>query len=236
MAECHINGRGFDSDEVTCVSTVTLDHELYRRATEAAAAQGKTVDEFVDEALRKALSKVGVRRTVRNGLPVMVVSDDTPPIDPAKVRRCLGRGGVLIALPDINVLLALAWSNHPYHDAAHRWFTRDATAGWATCLLTQTGFLRLSLNPQVVGVSIDCQAAVHLLRNLVAHPYQYRETAPALTTPLFIELVPRIIGYRQVSDATLLYLARVGGLKLVTFDRPVAAVCPWPEHLELLTP
>jgi hypothetical protein len=87
------DGRGFDSDEVTRVSTVTVDHELYRRATEAAAAQGKTVDEFVDEALRKALSMVGVRRTVRNGLPVMVVSDDTPPIDPAKVCRFLEEEG-----------------------------------------------------------------------------------------------------------------------------------------------
>jgi hypothetical protein len=71
------------------VSTLTIDDELYQRATEAAAAQGKTVDEFVDGALRKALSMVGVRRTVRNGLPVMVVSDATPPIDPAKVRQCL---------------------------------------------------------------------------------------------------------------------------------------------------
>jgi uncharacterized protein len=143
----------------------------------------------------------------------------------------------LIALPNINVILALAWSNHAHHDAAHRWFARDAPAGWTTCLLTQTGFLRLSLNPQVVGVSIDCQAAVHLLDGLVAHPHhQYTETASALTTPLFDALVPKIIGYRQVSDATLLYLARVHGLKLVTFDRPVAAVCPWPEHLELLVP
>jgi hypothetical protein len=71
------------------VGTLKVDDELYQRATEAAAAQGRTVDEFVDEALRKALSMVGVRRTVRNGLPVMVVSDNTPLIDPAKVRRCL---------------------------------------------------------------------------------------------------------------------------------------------------
>jgi len=143
----------------------------------------------------------------------------------------------LIALPDINVLLALTWSNHPHHSAAHRWFAHDAAAGWATCLFTQTGFLRLSLNPQVVGVSIDCQAALQLLHSLVAHPYHhYVETAPALTATSFDALVPKIIGYRQVSDATLLHLARIGGLKLVTFDRPVAAVCPWPEHLELLTP
>jgi predicted nucleic acid-binding protein len=101
--------------------------------------------------------------------------------------------------------------------------------------LAQTGFLRLSLNPQVVGVSIDCQAAMHLLHSLVSHPYHlYTETAPALTTTPFQALVPKISGYRQVSDATLLHLARVGGLKLVTFDQPVAAVCPWPQHLELL--
>jgi hypothetical protein len=75
------------------MSTLTVDDELYQRATEVAAAQGKTVDEFVGEALRKALSIVGVRRTVRNGLPVMVVSDDTPRIDPAKVRQYLEEEG-----------------------------------------------------------------------------------------------------------------------------------------------
>jgi hypothetical protein len=81
--------KAYDNEEVTYVSTLTVDDELYQRATEAAAAQGKTVDEFIDDALRKALSMVGVRRTVRNGLPVMVVGDDISPIDPGKVRRCL---------------------------------------------------------------------------------------------------------------------------------------------------
>ena len=131
----------------------------------------------------------------------------------------------MIALPDINVLLALAWSNHAHHDAAHRWFAHDAPAGWATCLLTQTGFLRLSLNPQIVGVSIDCQAALHLLHSLVAHPHhQYPALAPALTIPPCDAWVPTILGSRHVSDATLRPLARVGGRKLVPCDRPVAAV------------
>ena len=75
------------------MSTLTVDEALYQQASEAAAAQGKTVDEFVNEALRKALSRLGIRRTVRNGLPVMVASDDTPPIDPAKIRRCLEEEG-----------------------------------------------------------------------------------------------------------------------------------------------
>ena len=75
------------------MSTLAINDELCQRATEAAAAQGKTVDAFVGEVLHKALAIVGVRRTVRNGLPVMVVSDDTPAIDPAKVRQCLEEEG-----------------------------------------------------------------------------------------------------------------------------------------------
>ena len=75
------------------MSTVTVDDTLYQQAQEAAAAQGKTVNEFVGEALRKALSMVGVRRTVRNGLQVMVVSNDIPVIDPTKIRQYLEEEG-----------------------------------------------------------------------------------------------------------------------------------------------
>lgn len=75
------------------MSTLTVDDELYQQASEAAAALGKTVDEFVGEALRRALAMVGVRQTIRNGLPVMIVSDDTPAINPAKVRQYLEEEG-----------------------------------------------------------------------------------------------------------------------------------------------
>lgn len=75
------------------MSTLTVDDELYQQASEAAAAQGKTVDEFAGEALRKALLTVGVRRILRNGLPVMAVSDHIPMIDPAAVRQCLEEQG-----------------------------------------------------------------------------------------------------------------------------------------------
>jgi hypothetical protein len=76
-----------------------------------------------------------------------------------------------------------------------------------------------------------------LLRSLAAHSYhQYVESAPALTTAPFDELAAKILGYRQMADATLLHLARVHSMKLVTFDQAVAVVCPWSENLELLTP
>lgn len=52
-----------------------------------------------------------------------------------------------MALPASNVLLALAWSHHSHHNAAHRWFAHDTATGWATGLFTQMGFLCLSLHP-----------------------------------------------------------------------------------------
>lgn len=143
----------------------------------------------------------------------------------------------MISLPDVNVLIALAFSNHPHHNAAHRWFPAAAASGWATCLLTETGFLRLSLNPQVAGVSLGCAAAISLLKGLVAHSsHQFLEPAPSLTDSTFEDLTRRIVGYRQVSDATLLHMAKSHGYKLATFDQGIAALCPWPTHLEVIPP
>jgi len=143
----------------------------------------------------------------------------------------------LTSLPDVNVLLSLAWANHPHHNAAHSWFAQNALAGWATCLLTQLGFLRLSLNPQIVGVALDCPTALALLAGLMAHPnHQFIDVGPTITATPFDELAPRIIGHQQVTDAALMHLARFHGMKLVTFDQGTATLCPWSGSLEVLVP
>ena len=141
----------------------------------------------------------------------------------------------MIALPDVNVLLALAWANHVHHDAAHDWFGRAAADGWATCLLTQSGFLRLSMNPHVVQVAIDCRTARNLLAGVTAHPsHQFASEAHALTADGFDPIAELISGYRQMTDATLFFFAHAHSLKLVTFDRAMLAVSPWPDSLEIL--
>lgn len=141
----------------------------------------------------------------------------------------------MIALPDVNVLLVLVWSNHPNHVAAHEWFSREAASGWATCTLTQSGFLRLSLNPQVVQVTIDGPTAFSLLNGLVAHTtHQHIDHIPALSGPVFEEIFEKISGYRQLSDAVLLHIARMHAAQLVTFDQAIASICPWNENLLVL--
>jgi hypothetical protein len=46
-------------------------------------------------------------------------------------------------LLDINVLIALAWCNHIHHEDARRWFARKGAAGFRTCPISQTGFVRI---------------------------------------------------------------------------------------------
>lgn len=141
----------------------------------------------------------------------------------------------MIALLDVNVLLALVWSNHPNHGAAHEWFSREAGMGWATCTLTQSGFLRLSLNPQVVQVAIDGPTASSLLNGLIAHSaHQHIDRIPSLSGPVFEEIFQQVNGYRQLSDAVLLYIARTHAAQLVTFDQAIASICPWNENLRVL--
>lgn len=141
----------------------------------------------------------------------------------------------MIALPDVNVLLALAWQSHVHHDAAHAWFQQAAGDGWATCLLTQSAFLRLSINPHVVHVATDCIVARELLADLTRHPHhRFLADSPPLTSDLFDPLAPKIHGYGQMTDATLLFFARVSDVKLVTFDQSVAALSPWPDRIEIL--
>ena len=53
-----------------------------------------------------------------------------------------------LLLLDLNVLLAVAWPNHQFHASANSALSRKNR--WATCALTQLGFIRLSSNPAAI--------------------------------------------------------------------------------------
>jgi hypothetical protein len=40
-------------------------------------------------------------------------------------------------------------ADHPHHEVAHDWFAGHQMDGWATCPLTQNGFVRMLANPRV---------------------------------------------------------------------------------------
>jgi predicted nucleic acid-binding protein len=69
------------------------------------------------------------------------------------------------ALLDVNVLIALFDADHIHHDIAHDWFAENRRHRWATCALTQNGFLRVLTNVRS-GVESDQATIFASLRTL----------------------------------------------------------------------
>ncbi|HTU58656.1 MAG TPA: TA system VapC family ribonuclease toxin [Solirubrobacteraceae bacterium] len=126
-----------------------------------------------------------------------------------------------MALLDVNALVALAWDSHVHHARMRAWFAENSSSGWATCPLTESGFVRVSSNPQVLPVAIGIDAAREVLSAL-----RTRDAHRFLTDDVSLcdRDVPKITGHRQVTDAHLLTLARRHGVRLVTFDSGVQAL------------
>ena len=121
-------------------------------------------------------------------------------------------------LLDVNVLIALAWPNHVHHGAARAWFEDRRADGWATCPLTEAGFVRVSCNPSVVRHSVTPLDAIGVLTRLVqlgSHTFWSLDQS-ILHLPESIG--SRLQGYRQVTDAVLLAAAMQRNGQLATLD------------------
>ena len=139
----------------------------------------------------------------------------------------------MACLIDINVLLALAWPNHPHHQVATRWFDEESDSGWATCATTQLGFVRISSQPKFSAEHVDPATACALLLRWVAHPRHlyWREEGVGLTAPHFRELLPSVLTHNFVTDAFLISIATANGGKLATLDKPLTNLFPEAVHL-----
>lgn len=125
------------------------------------------------------------------------------------------------ALLDVNALVALAWDSHVHHVAMRAWFRVNRDHGWATCAVTEAGFVRVSSNPKVLPSTIGVEAArgvLAALRGADGHRFVADDVS------LCDADVPSISGHRQVTDALLLTLARRNSLRLTTFDAGLAAL------------
>jgi uncharacterized protein len=142
-----------------------------------------------------------------------------------------------VALLDVNVLLALFDPDHVHHDAAHDWFADRGESAWATCPLTENGFLRtagvLARTREFIAVSRLAQG----LRKFQAsgnHVF-WPDAVSLLDDNLFNAEAVR--GHRQLTDVYLLGIAVARNARLATFDRriPLAAVKgARKDHLEVI--
>lgn len=125
-------------------------------------------------------------------------------------------------LLDVNVLLALAWPNHVHHAVARGWFTEHHRSGWATCSVTEAGFVRVSSNRRVTpDARTPGEAALLLgrMRAIGGHQFvtdtislaEHHETVRALAHSSAL-----------VTDLHLILIAQSAGHRFITFDRAAA--------------
>ena len=138
-------------------------------------------------------------------------------------------------LLDVNALMALGWPNHQNHRAVVTRLDRRPAPEWATCALTQLGFVRLSSNPAVVGVRRTPAQVVAVLASLVAdRRHRYLPSLPAL--PDVASHFDHLLGHQQVTDAYLLAVAAANEAILLTLDRRLAPPAAVSANVEVLVP
>jgi uncharacterized protein len=140
-----------------------------------------------------------------------------------------------VYLLDVNTLIALTWDGHEHFQAAHGWFSSRSQQGFATCHVTQSGFLRLSLNPKVVRCQIGIADALAKLNSLTSQtPHRFWADGPVeAESPVWNS----VTGHSQVTDTNLFLIARRHNGVLVTFDGAIRNHLPtqhrqWVEVIE----
>lgn len=132
----------------------------------------------------------------------------------------------MISLLDLNLLIALSWPNHVHHGLALTWFKRHQSLGWATCPLTQSGFIRLSSNRKIMPEAVSPREAIELLRRIVELPnHVFWTDDVAIASAEQIDS-SRLVGHRQITDAHLLALALRRGGRLATLDAGIRQLVP----------
>ena len=132
----------------------------------------------------------------------------------------------MIALLDVNVLVALAWPNHVFHAPVRNWFRAQQSSGWATCPTTENGFIRVSSNTKIIPEAKSPLESAIFLKNLISLPgHVFWPEETSILNDRWITL-QKIHTHRQIADAHLLSLAIQKKGCLATFDRGIFSLVP----------
>jgi len=124
------------------------------------------------------------------------------------------------ALLDVNVLLALFDADHVDHGRARGWLAAEIAKGWASCALTQNGFVRIISQPRYPSPISPAEAIGCLEKATEKEHHSFWTCDVSVIDSTLIDR-GRVHGPRQVTDVYLLALAASKGGRFVTFDRSV---------------
>ncbi|MGI9334421.1 MAG: TA system VapC family ribonuclease toxin [Gammaproteobacteria bacterium] len=125
------------------------------------------------------------------------------------------------ALFDVNVLIAIFDPAHVHHERAHAWLAAEQHHGWATCPLTQNGFVRIISQPRYPNAISTADAIGRLRRATGSGTHAFwTDHISIADESRFVE--QQFLGPRQVTDLYLLGLAVHNEGRLVTFDQALS--------------
>jgi toxin-antitoxin system PIN domain toxin len=133
-------------------------------------------------------------------------------------RRPTSTGDGELLLPDVNVLVALTNASHQHHARARDWLS--GVRRFATTPITESGLVRLLLNPAVAGQKVSGEQAITILSGLRANTRaSFIPDASSLGASK-VDLIG-LSGHKQATDFHLVNLAAQHDAALVTFDRRI---------------
>ncbi len=118
------------------------------------------------------------------------------------------------------MLVALLDRDHVDHGRAHQWLDGAIAAGWASCAISENGFVRIVSQPRYPSPVSPAEAIELLTQASAGGDHEFWPCDVSLLDPRMVNR-SRLHGPRQVTDAYLLALAVAHGGRLATFDRSI---------------
>jgi uncharacterized protein len=122
-------------------------------------------------------------------------------------------------LLDVNALLALGVQEHEFHQRTAKWVKRAAASecAFATCAITELGFLRVLLQASYAGFTLSQgQKLLRLLKSSLQFPFLF-----LVDDHDAAQLPPWVKWPKQITDGHLAMLAKAHHATLATLDEGI---------------
>lgn len=124
-----------------------------------------------------------------------------------------------VSLLDVNALIALGDPFHVHHDRVQAWFHSERARAWATCPLTENGFLRILGNPsykESPGSASDLRPVLQAICSAPGHQFW-----PDEISLRDARRYPDLPGSKHLTDYYLLALAVHRKGRLASLDERI---------------
>ena len=128
----------------------------------------------------------------------------------------------MTSLLDVNALVSLLDANHSHHAAMTGWLGTNKYP-WASCPITQNGYLRI-VTQESYPNTISMKEAIRTLSQAVFTPgHEFLPDDISLLNQQLVEH-QHVQGPKQLTDIYLLALSVFHGARFVTLDKGVSRV------------